>query len=217
MDVLAGHLAAEGGKRRPDLVIDQVGQGHPIPAAMFLDARDDGMAGLRKEPSKVRQRSSLPRRREKFEGSRSFHFAIFSPTRMAVKHPFLPALKSRYVSCIPVGNKERDRASWTIRCNQGYWNQLEDCFATHSNLTFSHGICPECADRLAKEPLGPASQADSTQQVRSAFSDGRAAGRLAPGQKKAFKQFGFENHPGMPILASGNRQLAYHDADTHYF
>ncbi len=37
---------------------------------------------------------------------------------------------------------------------------LEGYFATHSNLTFSHGICPECADRLTNNPPGPASRVD---------------------------------------------------------
>jgi hypothetical protein len=43
----------------------------------------------------------LPRCRQEFEGSGSFHFAIFSSIRMGVKHPFLPDLK--------------DGVSWTIR------------------------------------------------------------------------------------------------------
>jgi hypothetical protein len=38
---------------------------------------------------------------EEFERTRPDHFAIFSPTRMGVKHPFLPALK--------------DGVSWTSR------------------------------------------------------------------------------------------------------
>jgi hypothetical protein len=43
----------------------------------------------------------LLRRGEEFERAGSFHFAIFSSTRMRVKHPFLPALK--------------DGVSWTNR------------------------------------------------------------------------------------------------------
>ena len=33
-----------------------------------------------------------------------------------------------------------------IRDDQGYWNQLEDYLLEHSDATFSHGICQECAD-----------------------------------------------------------------------
>ncbi|MFC1495283.1 GAF domain-containing protein [Thermodesulfobacteriota bacterium] len=35
-----------------------------------------------------------------------------------------------------------------IRDDKGYWNKLEDYLRTHINVSFSHGICPECADKL---------------------------------------------------------------------
>ena len=35
-----------------------------------------------------------------------------------------------------------------IRDDRGYWNRLEDYLKTHINLSFSHSICPECADKL---------------------------------------------------------------------
>jgi len=35
-----------------------------------------------------------------------------------------------------------------IRDDKGYWNQLEAYFAKHSNIGFSHGICPDCAAEL---------------------------------------------------------------------
>jgi len=35
-----------------------------------------------------------------------------------------------------------------IRDDQGYWNQIEDYISSHSEATFSHGICPECAKKL---------------------------------------------------------------------
>ena len=34
-----------------------------------------------------------------------------------------------------------------IRDDSGYWNQLETYFDEHSELKFSHGICPECAQK----------------------------------------------------------------------
>jgi PAS domain S-box-containing protein len=35
-----------------------------------------------------------------------------------------------------------------IRDDQGYWNNLEMYISEHSKAEFSHGICPECAQRL---------------------------------------------------------------------
>jgi len=38
-----------------------------------------------------------------------------------------------------------------IRNDQGYWLQLESYFQDHSDATFSHGICPKCAEKLYPE------------------------------------------------------------------
>ena len=35
-----------------------------------------------------------------------------------------------------------------IRDDKGYWNQIEGYIQTHSDATFSHGMCPECSDEL---------------------------------------------------------------------
>ena len=35
-----------------------------------------------------------------------------------------------------------------IRDDKGYWKQIEDYIADHSEATFSHGICTECARKL---------------------------------------------------------------------
>jgi len=35
-----------------------------------------------------------------------------------------------------------------IRDDQGYWNQIEVYISEHSEAEFSHGICPECAQKL---------------------------------------------------------------------
>lgn len=35
-----------------------------------------------------------------------------------------------------------------IRDDQGYWNQLETYIQQHSDAAFSHGVCPECADKM---------------------------------------------------------------------
>lgn len=35
-----------------------------------------------------------------------------------------------------------------IRDDQGYWNQIDDYISRHSDVQFSHGICPDCARKL---------------------------------------------------------------------
>ncbi len=35
-----------------------------------------------------------------------------------------------------------------IRDDKGYWNQIESYIRKHSEVEFSHGLCPECARRL---------------------------------------------------------------------
>jgi len=35
-----------------------------------------------------------------------------------------------------------------IRDDKGYWNQIETYLSNHSKAEFSHGICPECAQKL---------------------------------------------------------------------
>ena len=35
-----------------------------------------------------------------------------------------------------------------IRDNHGYWKQIEEYISDHSDAKFSHGICPECRQKL---------------------------------------------------------------------
>jgi hypothetical protein len=35
-----------------------------------------------------------------------------------------------------------------VRDDSGYWNQIESYLHKHSNADFSHGICPDCAEKL---------------------------------------------------------------------
>ncbi len=35
-----------------------------------------------------------------------------------------------------------------IKDDEGYWNQLEQYFSSRSDVLFSHGLCPDCADAL---------------------------------------------------------------------
>ncbi|MDU9049893.1 MAG: cache domain-containing protein [Candidatus Electrothrix sp. Rat3] len=38
-----------------------------------------------------------------------------------------------------------------IRDDKGYWNQIESYIRKHSEAEFSHGICPDCAEKLYPE------------------------------------------------------------------
>lgn len=38
-----------------------------------------------------------------------------------------------------------------IRDDKGYWNQIEEYITNHSEVFFSHGICPDCFDKQIKE------------------------------------------------------------------
>lgn len=38
-----------------------------------------------------------------------------------------------------------------IRDDKGYWNQLEHFFSAHSEVDFTHGICPDCAKAMYPE------------------------------------------------------------------
>ena len=38
-----------------------------------------------------------------------------------------------------------------VRDDRGYWNQIEAYVAEHSHADFSHGICPECAQKYYPE------------------------------------------------------------------
>ena len=49
-----------------------------------------------------------------------------------------------------------------IRDDQDYWHQVEHYVAQHSDAKFSHGICPECWDRVIKPELARARIKPST-------------------------------------------------------
>lgn len=38
-----------------------------------------------------------------------------------------------------------------IRNDRNYWEQIESYISNHSNALFSHGICPECGDKVKAE------------------------------------------------------------------
>ncbi len=41
-----------------------------------------------------------------------------------------------------------------IRDDQGYWNQLESYITSHFEVGITHGICPECAEKISHELHG---------------------------------------------------------------
>jgi DNA repair exonuclease SbcCD ATPase subunit len=41
-----------------------------------------------------------------------------------------------------------------IRDDKGYWNQIESYIRDRSDAEFSHGICPECEEKLYPEFAG---------------------------------------------------------------
>lgn len=49
-----------------------------------------------------------------------------------------------------------------IRDDQGYWQQIEAYIRDHSEVEFSHGICPECAKRLYPEMFEQKTEEAST-------------------------------------------------------
>lgn len=42
----------------------------------------------------------------------------------------------------------------SIREDNGYWKRIEDYLQVHSELEFSHGICPDCVEKLYPEFAG---------------------------------------------------------------
>ena len=47
------------------------------------------------------------------------------------------------------------------RDDKGYWNQIETYIRDHSEAEFSHGICPECAQKLYPELYSRIKKRDS--------------------------------------------------------
>jgi DNA-binding response OmpR family regulator len=41
-----------------------------------------------------------------------------------------------------------------IRNDENYWQQMESFISDHSEAQFTHGICPECYDKVVKAELG---------------------------------------------------------------
>jgi len=50
----------------------------------------------------------------------------------------------------------------SIRDDAGSWNQLETYVRSHSRAEFSHGICPDCFDKVSEEITQQDRQQNST-------------------------------------------------------
>ncbi len=41
-----------------------------------------------------------------------------------------------------------------IRDDRNYWEQVENYISRHGDVQFSHGVCPECFERVMREEIG---------------------------------------------------------------
>ncbi|MHB9027254.1 MAG: GAF domain-containing protein [Candidatus Latescibacterota bacterium] len=48
-----------------------------------------------------------------------------------------------------------------IRDDKGYWSQIESYIGKCSGLQFSHGVCPECAQKVYSEIIAPESETET--------------------------------------------------------
>lgn len=51
-----------------------------------------------------------------------------------------------------------------IRDDKGYWNQIESYLKEHSDMVFSHGICPDCVRKLYPEIVQKESSSSSEER-----------------------------------------------------
>ncbi|MFL5241842.1 MAG: PleD family two-component system response regulator [Gemmataceae bacterium] len=47
-----------------------------------------------------------------------------------------------------------------IRDDKNYWQQVESYITSHSGVQFSHGICPDCYERLVKKEANKTEESD---------------------------------------------------------
>ena len=71
----------------------------------------------------------------------------------------------------------------SIRSDDGYWKKLEDYISAHSEVGFSHGICPDCVKFYFSDLSSPASEskvAENPVQLRSVFSHSPSSQTSSP-------------------------------------
>jgi hypothetical protein len=69
-----------------------------------------------------------------------------------------------------------------IRDDQGYWNQVEAYVASHSEVTFTHGLCPECVHKLYPEYAHGLNPEPGVPVPETAPADA-SGGHIAPEQR----------------------------------
>jgi hypothetical protein len=65
----------------------------------------------------------------------------------------------------------------SIRTDQNYWQQLEHYLAEHSDVQFSHGICPSCFKSVVEPQLEARRQSGSPRPQGSGV---RSQGPVTP-------------------------------------
>ncbi|MCS7049911.1 MAG: response regulator, partial [Verrucomicrobiae bacterium] len=40
-----------------------------------------------------------------------------------------------------------------IRSDENYWEQVESYISTHADVQFSHGVCPDCYEKIIRPQL----------------------------------------------------------------
>ena len=96
-----------------------------------VDNLETGGRGIKRELSDAHQEIE---RRKKAEGERD---KVISELKKAVSE--VKTLRGLLPICSHCKK---------IRDDNGYWNQLESYIQTHSEVEFTHGICPECVKEL---------------------------------------------------------------------
>jgi len=54
-----------------------------------------------------------------------------------------------------------------IRDDKGYWNRIESYIGKHAEVQFSHGLCPDCAQKLYPDLFEEGMYPESSQEKRS--------------------------------------------------
>ncbi|HUN54904.1 MAG TPA: PAS domain S-box protein [Smithella sp.] len=58
-----------------------------------------------------------------------------------------------------------------VRNDNGYWEQIEGYISNHSQAEFSHGICPECAEKMTASDDKQSQSGNTAEKVRVLFVD----------------------------------------------
>jgi hypothetical protein len=60
----------------------------------------------------------------------------------------LPEAYTRAIDGEAIGPQAGSCGTAAFRGDQGYWSQIETYIQAHSEADFTHGICPDCVQRL---------------------------------------------------------------------